>query len=348
MSRKISVIIPAYNVEKYIDRCLSSLMDQTMEKKDFELIVVDDCSTDKTYELLKKWEEKYPENLILIRLDENSRQGKARNTGLQLASGEYIAFVDSDDWVEPDYLTRLYDTASSGDFDVVQCALIRDPSETLSLLDKEKKRTGREDRIIRINSIEDRKAVFHEKAINNNPPRKLIKRKLLTDNDILFTEGLAYEDSYWGVLLNMYMESACILEETLYHYYVNPDSTVLSKNAPYHADLLTNQILLWDELRSRGFMENYRDEIEMEHVYSCALIFWKMIALRYDEPPYSLYRLLCAVVKDHIPDIFNNPYIKNGELDEFQRLMLKSCYNELNKSAFCEFTKNVRTVYTSM
>ena len=348
MFRKISVIIPTYNVEKYIDRCLTSLVDQTMDKKDFELILVDDCSTDKTPELLKQWEEKYPENIILIMLDENMRQGKARNTGLQHASGEYIAFVDSDDWVEPDYLTRLYDTAKSGDFDVVQCALIRDPSETLSLLDREKIKTGKKDRIIKIGSTEDRKAVFHEKAINNNPPRKLIKRSLLTDNEILFSEGLAYEDSYWGVLLNMYMESACILEETLYHYYVNPDSTVLSKNAPYHQDLLTNQILLWDELSSRGFMKDYRDEIEMEHVYSCALIFWKMMALRYDEPPYSLYRLLCAVIKDHIPNIWNNPYILNGELDEFQRLMLKGCFTEMTAAEFRSFTKNIQTVYSSM
>ncbi len=345
--KKISVIIPCYNVERLIDRCLSSLTDQTIATDQFEIICVDDCSKDSTPDRLKIWEEKYPDLIILITLDRNSRQGTARNTGLSYASGEYIAFVDSDDWVEPDYLERMYDTAAAGDLDLVQCELIRDPSESLTLIDPSEKKTGRRDKLIRISSMEDRKEIFHSKVINN-PPRKLIRRSLLTDNRILFSEGLAYEDSYWGVLLNMYFESACILEEKLYHYYINPDSTVLTKNAPYHVDLITNQILLWEELKDRGFMSELRDEIEIEFVYSCALIFWEMLALRYDDPPYSLYRLLSSVVKEHIPEIMENVYMKQGELTEFQRLMLKSCLNELTESEFREFAENVGKVYRSI
>ena len=93
-------------------------------------------------------------------------------------------------------------------------------------------------------------------------------------------------------------------------------------------------------------MKEFREEIEVEFVYSCALIFWKMIALRYDDPPYSLYRLLCAVIKEHIPGITENPYMKNKELDEFQSLIFRSCLNVLTEAEFREFARNVKTVYS--
>ncbi len=343
--KKVSVIIPCYNVENLIDRTLQSLECQTVGIDALEIICVDDCSTDGTLAKLSEWEKRYPESIMLISLEQNSRQGTARNVGLGYASCDYIGFVDSDDWVEKNYIERLYDIATSNNVDVVQCELIRDGSKELTYVEDQNAYRKSEDILIRINSVADRKQAFHSKIINNNPPRKLIRRKLLLDNDIYFSEGLAYEDSYWGALLNMYMESAYISYEVLYHYYINESSTVLSKNDIYHVDLLTNQIKLWDELCARGFMEEYRDEIEVEHVYSCALIFWKMIALRYDEPPYSLYRLLCAIVQEHVPNIMDNKYMKNGELDEFHSLVFKSCFTELSKKDFTAFAKSIRKGY---
>ncbi len=342
---KISVIIPCYNVGNFIDRTLKSVIEQTIDMEMLEIICVDDASTDDTFEKLSLWEQKYINNIAVIRLSSNGRQGMARNIGLKYSTGNYVAFVDADDWLEKEYLETMYDVAIQGDYDVVQCEFIRDTSNELSysshLDNSDAISEGKE---IVIEDDETRKRVFHSKIINNYAHCKLVKRKFLVDNKIDFTEGLAYEDSFWGVILNMYVKRSYILKKKLYHYYVNVGSTGLSRNEEYHLDLLTNQVLLWNELKIRNFMERFKDEIEMEQVYSCILIFWKMLALRYDVPPYSYYRMLCAVVKEHIPDILKNPYLVDEELSEEYKLIVMSCLSEMNKDDFYTFAKSVKVI----
>ena len=95
--KKISVIIPCYNVVRWIDRCMTSIAAQTMGIECLEIICIDDASSDGTWEHLQKWEQSFPEQIILIRQEVNRRQGAARNLGLQYASADWIAFVDADD-----------------------------------------------------------------------------------------------------------------------------------------------------------------------------------------------------------------------------------------------------------
>ena len=107
--KKVSVVIPCYNAAAWLPKCFLSLAEQTMGMEDLELIFVDDASTDngRTWEMLLLFERAYPDSVIVIRLEENRRQGGARNEALLYASGEYISFVDADDWVLP----GLYETA---------------------------------------------------------------------------------------------------------------------------------------------------------------------------------------------------------------------------------------------
>lgn len=341
--KRISVILPCYNVEAYIGRALTSIVEQTIGFSSLEVICVNDCSTDDTLARLKYWESNYPDNIMIIDLPVNSRQGTARNLGLEYSTCDYIAFVDSDDWLEKDYLEKLYNIAISDNYDIVQCRYVRDFSKSLTYKESDSSKHSPNETLL-VASAEDRKNFLVKKTINNLPHCKLIKKSLLIENKIVFSEGLAYEDSYWGVLLNMYFTKAYVLNEQLYHYYVNDVSTSLSTNEFYHVDLLSNQIMLWNELQRRGFMDCYKEELEIEFVYSCALIFWKMIALRYDTPPYSLYRLLCAIVQEHIPNIMNNTHIKNNELPELHILILKSCLKILNKKEFLEFARNIKSI----
>ena len=95
MTPTVSVIVPMYNAENFIKPALESLLTQTFT--DFEVILIDDCSTDRTLDKLMYYEEKYPDNILLIALKENVRMGAARNLALKYATGEYISFVDSDD-----------------------------------------------------------------------------------------------------------------------------------------------------------------------------------------------------------------------------------------------------------
>ncbi len=119
---KVSVILPVYNVEPYIAKCLSSLMAQTMQELEF--ILVDDCGSDRSIDIAREYAARDSRFRILEGI-ENMGSGASRNRGLEVARGEYIGFVDPDDWVTPDYFQQLYETAVAEQADVVKGRLIR-------------------------------------------------------------------------------------------------------------------------------------------------------------------------------------------------------------------------------
>jgi glycosyltransferase involved in cell wall biosynthesis len=340
--QKISVIIPCYNVEKTIDRLFLSIEAQTFGMDNLEIICVDDKSTDNTLNILEEWESKYNDIVCIVALSENGRQGKARNIGLEYASCEWVTFLDADDWIEKDYFELLYSKAVTGKYDVVACDMGRDSSEGLSYFSD--RRSNLIEGEIKADSETERKSFFHTQALKYTACCRLIRKDLLINNRIYFTEGVTYEDTFWGPLLNLYVTSAYIFSIKLYHYYVNNSSTVLVMDSDHHLDLMTNQELLWQEYKKRGFMEVMREELEFEYVYSYALAFWKVIVLRYQEPSYSKYRLLCANIKSHIPEIESNKYVKHGELSELYLLMLRSLLIPLNKEQFNRFSKQIKRI----
>lgn len=112
---KISVIIPVYNAQNYLERCLNSVCNQTL--RDIEIICVNDCSTDESAKILQDYAKNYP-NLRAINLEKNQGESVARNTGLSVARGEYLAFVDNDDEVDRDFYEKLYEKAQETDADI--------------------------------------------------------------------------------------------------------------------------------------------------------------------------------------------------------------------------------------
>lgn len=115
---KVSVIVPAYNEEKYLDRCLKTLVHQTL--KEIEIILVDDGSSDGTYELCEKYQKDYPKKVVVIHKPKEG-VGPARNMGIAASKGEYIGFVDADDWVELDMYQSMYEAARKNNSDAVVC-----------------------------------------------------------------------------------------------------------------------------------------------------------------------------------------------------------------------------------
>ena len=117
---KLSVIVPVYKAEAYLDRCVGSLLGQTLEA--MEIILVDDGSPDNSGALCETFAEKYPDRVRCLHID-NGGQGRARNLGMEIAQGEFLGFVDSDDWVEPGMYERLLDAAENEQADVVVCGI---------------------------------------------------------------------------------------------------------------------------------------------------------------------------------------------------------------------------------
>lgn len=117
---KISIIVPCYNVEKYLDECLRSIADQTL--KEIEVICVNDGSTDKTLEIIRRYAD--GDNRFIVIDKENEGYGKSMNRGLDTATGDYIAIVESDDWIEPDAMETLYNAAIKNDADLVKANFV--------------------------------------------------------------------------------------------------------------------------------------------------------------------------------------------------------------------------------
>lgn len=117
---KVSIIVPIYNVLEYLERCINSLFQQ--KYKNIEIILVDDCSTDGSRELAQKLAKK-DSRCIFIQREKNGGLSAARNTGMKVASGEWLAFVDSDDWVTEDYISAMYDVAKKDDADIVMSSI---------------------------------------------------------------------------------------------------------------------------------------------------------------------------------------------------------------------------------
>lgn len=317
---------------------MTSIMAQTIGKDNLEIICIDDASTDKTWERLKIWEQLCPENVILIQQEINRRQGAARNIGLQYATADWIAFVDADDWLEPDYFEQLYTPVTQYACDVVVCGWEPDRSDSLVYFDENRRQSG-EDKYIVVDSEREVGKLFGHKLLGEGPCAKILRREMLLDFQIFFPEDLAYEDHYWIPLLYLYTQKAYIIEKKLYHYYMNPNSTVRAKNKAYHIDWVTVQMMKWTDYENRGLWQKYREILEGDALYDAAG-FIKMLILRYDEPSFAFFLLESSLIKKQVPNYENNRYIRN--FSELYRLFLKAIYTSIDKTAFQEIVQAAR------
>ena len=121
--KKISIIVPCYNTERYIEECLESIVNQTIGIENIQLIIIDDASTDNSLEYILKYANKYPDSVLVEILKENCGQANARNIGIDLAETPYLVFVDSDDWISLDFCEKMLPSKDE-DYDFIQCGYI--------------------------------------------------------------------------------------------------------------------------------------------------------------------------------------------------------------------------------
>lgn len=244
---KISVIIPVYNAEKYIEKCLTSLFENTIATE-CEFIIINDCSSDFSEKEIKKLLREFSylkNNIIFHSHNRNRGSAAARSTALLYCKGEYIICVDSDDWVESDYLESLYINASKTQADIVGCSLYKEFNH---------------------------KTVIAENHLDANPeecirglldghiagwlPGKLIRRLIITENSIDFIEGLdLWEDVLFSLKLFYYAKKIVYLNKPLYHYRFTPGSLV---NSAYSEKRINNLMAI---------VSNIQDFLEKHDIY---------------------------------------------------------------------------------
>lgn len=337
---KISVIIPCYNVENYIDRCLESVVGQTIGLDKLEIIVVNDASADSTLKKLQDWEKQYPQNIMVITYEENIRQGGARNIGLSYATGEYIGFVDSDDWIEPDMYQVLYEKMQDGEYDVVECKFIRDRylgEHTLTGAERKDKEYH----------FTPRNGVFYGECKDTGNCGEygsictmLVKKELLQAHEIYFPERMAYEDNYWRSIVRLYVERQYIVDKICYHYFVNSSSTVTAVNGSHQLDRLEIELLKVEELKRRGALEVFHQEIEWEFIQKFYLNTWFIIFTRFSYIP-EIFGEMKEKIQELFPGYQKNPYLKQANAREQQLLRLL----EFNHKFSTEELEKIKWVY---
>ncbi len=206
---KVSVILPIYNVELYIERCLDCLINQTF--KDMEIICVDDCSTDKTMQIAEKYKEK-DNRIKTVYREKNGGVSAARNTGLDCAIGKYVYFLDPDDWINSDYIEKMLDAAETQNAKVVCNTNIITYDFNNKILKYPDPRLRKAYKNVWIDTKQEVCRIMWTAWCY------FIDRQFLLDTKIRFFEGYCYEDKYFQALLFMYIDKVYVIQESCYHY----------------------------------------------------------------------------------------------------------------------------------
>lgn len=241
MKIKVSVIIPVYNTEDYLKECIESLVNQTL--REIEILIVNDGSTDSSLEIMKEFKNKYP-NIIKIFDKANGGQASARNYALPFAQGEYLGFVDSDDWVDSTMYEEMYEKAEKEDADIVICDMV--------------------------DHFPDRTVCYPSSRFENkfkvtpSACNKLFKRSLVKED--VFPVGLWYEDFEFTTMQLMKTDCISVIHKGLYHCHCREVSTMYNNNSEKNQDILVVLEHLVEYVEKNGWYEKYKNVLEYLYI----------------------------------------------------------------------------------
>lgn len=299
---KVSVIVPVYNVEEYLERCLDSLVNQTL--KDIEIIIVNDGSTDGSKEKIQKYINTY-KNIVYLE-KKNGGLSRARNYGIPYAKGEYIGFVDSDDYVELTMYEKMYNKAIEEKSDMVECDFIWEyPNKK------------RED-IGKVYSSK-KEAIIEARVVAWN---KIIKKDIIEKTKITFPEGLRYEDIEFFYKIVPYLDKISFVKETLVHYVQRESSIANTQNER------TGEIFkIWENVLNyyieNNIFNEYRSELEYSYtrILLCSSLK-RIIKVKDRKVRKALIKLTWQNLNKKFPQWKQNKYLNSTK--SFKNLYLKS------------------------
>lgn len=299
---KVSIIVPVYNVEEYLEKCLDSLVNQTL--KDIEIIIVNDGSTDASKEIIQKYINKY-KNIVYLE-KENGGLSSARNYGIPYAKGEYIGFVDSDDYVELNMYEKMYNKAIEEKSDMVECDFIWEYTN------KKREDIGK----IYSNKKE---AIIEARVVAWN---KIIKKDIIEKTKITFPEGLRYEDIEFFYKIVPYLDKISFVKETLVHYIQRESSIANTQNER------TGEIFkIWENVLNyyieNNIFNEYRSELEYSYTRILLCSSLKRITKVKDKKVRkALIKLTWQNLNKKFPHWKQNKYLNSTK--SFKNLYLKS------------------------
>ena len=295
--KKVSVIIPVYNVEEYLPKCLDSIINQSL--KDIEIILVNDGSPDNSQNIIEEYKKK--DKRIISIIKENGGQGSARNLGLTKAKGEYIAYVDSDDYIEPDMLLEMYNKAKDQDLDIVICGyknIYKDREEEL---------------LISKNLLTDTLADKKSKIFNTiSPWSKIYKRDFLLKSKVLFEEDRVwYEDFAYSVKLLSSTSKIGIVNKPLYDYLIRENSTMNNTKILKNLDILLAVDDIISYMKKKKIYKKYYSEVEYMAIENILIsTITRIIRVKgNNKTKKEVINKLIKYMNDNFKDYKNNIYL---------------------------------------
>jgi glycosyltransferase involved in cell wall biosynthesis len=308
----VSVIVPVYNTEQYLEACIQSLLNQTLE--DIELIFVDDMSTDSSLEILKKYEDEYRNRIRVYQMPVKGLQGGARNYGIKMATGKYIGFCDSDDIAHPRLYECLYLNIKNTQADLacVQYTMVPEDTELNDVVDNSacKPFLKWTENLLRLNArLLSDEMVCDLIAFDKGPICTwLCKKEIILENSINFPQ-LKYEDNYFSTLYSAYVKKIVLIDEVLYFYRIRKGSTVTSRNQNYQIkDRIKIENKLQEEAKIRGLYSKYYEAWEYIYAYRYAINTISKVYETFDDIPYSEIQAIANSLKLTYPNWKKNKY----------------------------------------
>ncbi|MBR3220482.1 glycosyltransferase family 2 protein [Candidatus Saccharibacteria bacterium] len=288
MSIKVSVVVPVYNTAEYLPRCLDSLVRQSL--KEIEILIIDNNSTDNSPAIIAEYQKRYPKKIRAFKCTEWGA-GAARNLGIKKAQGEYVGFVDSDDYVELDAFKRAYGAASGADIVV--------------LSGTEKLPSGKVAKFGLYGFHKDLKRDFMTSGLA--PWQVMLRKDFITKNHLKFHAGIIYEDAALINTLPLYTEKIAVLKRPVYHYVYREGSVQRAKKWDKHL------LDIFEALKDiqKTFQKHQAAEIyhsELEYIYALALL--KNVAIFVSEFAESkkYYAEVRMLMHTLYPNWQKNPY----------------------------------------
>lgn len=305
---KFSIIIPVYNVKDYLEKCIDSVLAQDL--KDSEIILVDDGSTDgESSTICDRYATVYPEQIVVIH-QENGGLGAARNTGIERAAGDYLLFLDSDDYLLPGLLKRMREILEDTPCDIIDFGFVIDQDGVL-----------KETHAGEIGIHEPFTLSEHPEMLLVLPAawRRVYRRELFLRSGVRYPSRVWYEDI--RTTLKLYAEANCIrsVPEAYYAYVVREGSITRNKNVARNAEILDafDDLRTW--FREEGLWEKYYPEfckLAVDHI----LLAGSVRVIRAD-PKSELLESFQQYMQEYFPDYMQNPYMK--QLSTPHKLALK-------------------------
>jgi glycosyltransferase EpsJ len=314
----ISVVLPTYNVAQYLQQCLESVAAQTY--RNIEVIIIIDGTTDGSYEIAQEFSK--TDSRFSVYWQENAGSGPARNAGLTHCNGEFVMFVDPDDWIEPELLENLYDAQRQGDYDLVASertfALCNKDGEIVRIVPKHYKKESYEDQ------QEVRQAFMRmlEMLVVSNPTQKLYKLSLIREHDIQFPDLRRSQDIVFNYRYYNHISSLCLIEYSGYNYRKNFQASIGKVEYDYYKTivLLYNDYMSLYQMWSLPFPEQKMADWFLRTRLNSYL--QKMVGQKLD------YRE--AVANPVISKIIQTSRPKKMHLRITRRLLLSKSYTLLN------------------